>query len=173
MRGDLKLMLYIIIVVVASQLHLSWGVCNVYDNPSSMEVHRCRIVEEMFEEGLTSNEDNLFILRDAFMSNSHPPPNLLLVTYNSYIPNSSSQHLQLFYNTTIPWSNSRLFTIIHPEILKMFQSGIVTLFYYLVRILDTPNIALFLIIIDKGNVKPSTSEIEYALTTITEKVNRQ
>ena len=151
------------IVLVGSQLCLCLGSCSVHNYT---EIHRCTLLEKMFEKALVSNEDNLYILRDAFDSNSHPSRNLMLITYTALMESP----LQL-YNVTIPWTNSRIFTIIHPTILFTFQSGLLTMiYYYLEGVINTPHITLALLVENKRNITPSTAEVEQVLSTLTKRV---
>lgn len=158
---------WFVILLVGSQLCPCLGGCSVYDHPSSEEIHRCNSLEKMFEKALVSNEDNLYILKDTFYSNSHLSPNLMLVTYVALVPHSTV----LLYNITVPWTNSRIFTIIHPTILFTFQSGILTMIYYLAGLLNLPNITLTLLVNNERNITPTTAEVEYVLSTLTKQVN--
>ena len=146
----------------------------MYDDPSSIEISRCSLLEKMLEEALVSNEDNLYILRDVFNSNFHPSPNMIMVTYAIFTAQERSTW-QLVYNVTIPWTNSRIFTVINPTILFMFQSGILTVTYSNLnrRVINTPqitlNIALSLPV--EGNIVFNATEVDYILSTLTKQVN--
>ena len=118
----------------------------------------------MFETGLISSEDNLFVLREAFLSNSHLPPNLMLVNYEVNITNVTHRSEKML------WSNSRIYTIIHPNLISALQSGIMSIIFYYEELLYVPEITLYLMVKDKSNVTPNSIEIEYALSTINEKV---
>ena len=155
-----------IVLISVLQICLCQGGCDIFNSPQQ-EISRCREVEEMFEKGLIINEDNLFVLREAFLSNSRPPPNLMLVKYEAYIFNQNFTYT----NKWLLWSNSRIFTIIHPIILSAFQSGIMTVIFYFEGIVYTPSITLDLFVLDDRNITPSSAEIEYALSAINEKVN--
>lgn len=121
----------------------------------------------MFEEALISNEENLYILRDAFDFNSHPSRNLMLVNYIVLM----GSPFQL-YNVTIPWTNSKIYTIIHPAILFTFQSGLLTItYYYLEGVINTPNITLALIVENESNMTTNNAEVEHVLSTLTKRVN--
>ena len=159
---------WFLIVLIGSQFCPCWGACNVYDNPSLIEIYRCNSLEKMFEKALVNLEENLYILRDAFDSNSHPSPNLMQVTYFAFLTDQSPPQL---YNITIPWTNSRIFTIIHPTILFTFQSGILTMIYFFGGVTNTPNITLTLFVDNERNITPSTAEVEYVLSTLTKRVN--
>ena len=156
---------WFVIVLVGSQLYPAClGSSNINNRT---EIYRCNLLEKMFEKALISNEENLYILRDAFDFNSHPSRNLMLVNYIVLM----GSPFQL-YNVTIPWTNSKIYTIIHPAILFTFQSGLLTItYYYLEGVINTPNITLAIIVENESNMTTNNVEVEHVLSTLTKRVN--
>ena len=148
--------------MIVLQICLCQGGCDIFNSPPQ-EISRCREVEEIFEKGLISNKDNLFVLREAFLSNSRPPPNLMLVKYDIF--NWTN------YTEQLLWSNSRIFTTIHPNLLSAFQSGIMTIIFYFEGLVYTPEITLHIPVSDTSRLAPTSAEIARALSAINEKVN--
>ena len=80
-------------------------------------------IEEVFETALLINKNNLHIIRDTFLSSSHPSPHLLDVVY--YITKEDDAD-----SIKVTWTISKVFTVLESAILHNFQSGIMTLIYY-------------------------------------------
>ena len=99
--------------------------CRAYERPSSADIKTCILIEEVFETALLSNKNNLHILRDTFLSSSHPSPQLLDVVYYATKENDADSTV-----INITWTISKVFTVVESAILHNFQSGIMTLIYY-------------------------------------------
>lgn len=171
-----------LIILIVSQLSTCSGACSVlYDNPLREEIAKCRKLLKVLKDAIVSDEDNMFILRDAFTSASHPFPSLMVVTYKVY---PIKHHTDLFpnflqvipkegFNITYLWSNSQIFTIINPQIIFMFQPAILTLAYVIGEdLVNYPRISLNLYITEDSlaPLKPNVSDLLYSFSTITEQV---
>ena len=138
---------------------------NTYDQFTSSEIiARCIEIEDIFEAALLEQKANSYILRKTFISSLHPSPQLLNVRY--YIMDISSQ---TFSFTKAVWSNSQVFTIIDPTILHDFQSGIMTLVYYMEGILFPNTISIYLNVSSHHSL--TGNETIYGIISITEKVS--
>ena len=67
----------------------------------------------MFDYIYTGNEDNLYMLREAFVSTEHPSPSLFTINYHlvNEWNNKTSESM-----VSIPWSRSSIFEYINPGI---------------------------------------------------------
>lgn len=161
--AEMKVYLCLDIVLIVYQLGQCWGGCSVYDNLSKYEVQlkRCRKVADILEKALINNEHNVCDLKDVFLSNAQPPPDLMTVTYRIYNESHSSYDVQLL------WSNSRIFTLMHPDIIDALQSRLL----YPVLYPRNIHITLKLNVSNESNITFNGVKIEDALLAITEKVN--
>ena len=109
-------------IVVSLLLSLKVGHCilgcGAYERPSSADIKLCIQIEEVFETALLSDKNNLHILRDTFLSSSHPSPHLLDVVYIEDDSDSTA--------IKVTWTISKVFTVVESIILHNFQSGIMT-----------------------------------------------
>jgi hypothetical protein len=154
------LITYFLLSLLSTQGFTS-STCGAYERPSSTDIERCSRVEKTFEAALLNNENNLYILRTAFLSSSNPSPHMLNVNYSF---NDASSVIAL-------WSSSRVFTVIDPAILHNLQSGIMAFIYYLNGILFPQTIHLYLDISKNRHIY-NQEEYDYGILTITEKVNQ-
>ena len=168
-----------LIILIGSQLSTCWGACSVYDNPSREEIAKCRKLLKVLREAIVNDEDNRFILRDAFTSASHPPPSLMDVTYKVYLQKNkafflnSLQVTKEWFSITVAWSNSQIFTIINPLIIFIFQPAMLTKAYIIGEgLMNYPNISLNLYIPEDtlNTLKSEFSDLLYSFSTITEQV---
>ena len=88
--------------------------CDFMVHPERERKELCKSVYDIFEDALLSDPINLFTLREAFFPVSNTatptasPPEMLRVIYNVTINN------QFQLNETLGWSNSAVFSIVHP-----------------------------------------------------------
>ena len=137
--------------------------CGAYDRPSSADIKKCIQIEEVVETALLSNKNNLHILRDTFLSSSHPSPHFLDVFYHIIIAKNESEVLIM-----ATWTISKVFTVIDPDILHNFQSGIMTLIYYAEGILFPETIDIYLNI---SGHQYSEAEYLHGILIITQRVS--
>ena len=156
--GCCLLITYFLLLLLSTRGFTS--TCGAYNEGlSSTDLERCSKVEKIFEDALLNNENNLYILRTAFLSSSNPSPHMLNVNYSF---NDASCDIAL-------WSSSRVFTVIDPAILHNLQSGIMAFIYHLNGILFPQTIHLYLNI--SKNLL-NQEEYDYGILTITEKVDQ-
>jgi hypothetical protein len=137
---------------------------NTYDLFTSPEtIERCIEIEDIFEAALLEEKVNSEKLRKTFLSSLHPSPQLLNVMY---IVGTSPHTAEIIKAV---WSNSQVFTIIDPTILHDFQSGIMTMVYYMEGILLPKTIAIDLDLTSHPNL--TENEIDHGIISITEKVS--
>ena len=157
---------YCLLIIYSLLLSLSTrgftSTCGAYNERlNSTDIERCRKVEKIFEDALLNSENNLYILRTAFLSSSNPSPHMLNVNYSL---NDASCDVAL-------WSSSRVYTVMDPAILHNLQSGIMAFIYHLNGILFPQTIHLYLNI--SKNLLPDQQEYyDYGILTITEKVDQ-
>ena len=174
-------------LVFMALLRVCYGQCDAYSNADDATRHRCACLYHLLEFALL-NEDNLYILRDAFFSSFHPSPTTLIVKYE--IP-----HMKLFGHDasedqviSMGWSSSGLFTVVDPLVLALFHSGSLLSMFQAQNLQPFPNtVALTLDILNpfnlidlkgvagmsidemlnvfKGMDGVSTTELAYVITT--------
>lgn len=168
-----------LIILIGSQLTTCSGACSVLDdNPSREEIIKCQKLLKILRKAIINDEENMFILRDVFTSASHPPPSSLDITYKVYL---KKHHASLFHNSlptewfniTVLWSNSQIFTIVNPLVIFLFQPIMLTLAYIFGEgITNTPTISLNLYVPEDSIIplNPNVSHLQYSFTSITKQV---
>ena len=142
--------------------------CGVYTYnqfTSTETIERCIEVEEIFEGALLKAKVNSHILRNTFLSSSHPSPQLLNVIYSIMNASHTTSNIEAV------WSSSQVFTIIDPMILHDLQSGIMTLVYYTEGILFPETIVIYLNLSNRQLEGFTQKEYIHGIISITEKVS--
>lgn len=165
----MKLGDWLLVLMLLFQIRLCWSICEVYGQVDDQQVARCAKTVTVIEEAITSNDVDLFKLRDIY---KQAPPTLLEINYTVRLSDTENNHVD--HQHYVKWTSSSILTIISPKFLLALQPGILTGLYWFQNNTLFRNVSL-LLNIPVEILPPLQSsrgdEIQYGLESITLKVS--
>ena len=158
-------------------LRCSHGQCDELSTEECVDrasIHRCFQMYKIFEEALTGNEDNLYTLREAFLSTEHSSPSLLTINYHLVNEWNNKTYESM---VSIPWSRSSIFEYVNPNIFFAIEPAVVLGTFEQVgaTILPRNNIIELSLPINTNSIPRNINsrEVQHTLYTITARVSNR